>query len=210
MQPKKRPTVSSKKKLEILAQLSQWLPEIVDGRMSVFFLDECHLLWGDVCGYIWGKSNTRIEVPIVNEREKQTYYGALDYFNHEFLVQAYPRGNSEHTISFLNYLQAQRPHQRIAIIWDGASYHRSQELKTYLQSLNTERSQPSWQLTCIRFAPNAPEQNPVEDVWLQAKRFLREFYHLCDSFSLVKLLFQLVTHGRTFDFPKLFNYAVFP
>ncbi len=84
MQPKKRPTVGSKKKLEILAQLSQWLPEIVDGRMSVFFLDECHLLWGDVCGYIWGKSNTRIEVPIVNEREKQTYYGALDYFNHEF------------------------------------------------------------------------------------------------------------------------------
>ena len=74
--------------------------------MSVFFLDECHLLWGDVCGYIWGKSNRRIEVPIVNERQKQTYYGALDYFNHEFLTQAYPRANSEHTISFLDYLQA--------------------------------------------------------------------------------------------------------
>ena len=110
-----------KKKIEILAQLSQWLPEIAAGRMSVFFLDECHLLWGDVCGYIWGKTNTRIEVPIVNERQKQTYYGALDYFNHEFLVQAYPRANSEHTVSFLGYLQAQRPNQRIAIIWDGAS-----------------------------------------------------------------------------------------
>ena len=60
-------------------------------------------------------------VPIVNERQKQTYYGALDYFNHEFLVQAYPRANSEHTVSFLGYLQAQRPNQRIAIIWDGAS-----------------------------------------------------------------------------------------
>ena len=95
-------------------------------------------------------------VPIVNERDQQTYYGALDYFNHEFLVQAYPQGNWEHTISFLNYKQEQRPHQRIAIIWDGASYHRSQEVKDYLQSLNTERPQPSWQLTCIRFAPNAP------------------------------------------------------
>lgn len=116
----------------------------------------------------------------------------------------------EHTISFLDYLQAQRPSQRIAIIWDGASYHRSQEVKDYLQSLNTGRPQPSWQLVCIRFAPNAPEQNPVEDVWLQAKRFLREFYHLCDSFSLTKLLFELVTHGRTFNFPKLFKYAVVP
>ncbi len=178
--------------------------------MSVFFLDECHLLWGDVCGYIWGKSNRRIEVPIANERQRQTYYGALDYFNHEFLTQAYPIANSEHTISFLDYLQAQRPNQRIAIIWDGASYHRSQEVKDYLQALNVAPEQQFWQLTCIRFAPNAPEQNPVEDVWLQAKRFLREFYHLCDSFSFVKLLFELVTHGQTFNFPKLFEYAVVP
>ena len=126
------------------------------------------------------------------------------------MLQAYPIANSEHTISFLNYLQAQRPNQRIAIIWDGASPDRSQEVKDYLQSLNIVCDQRSWSLTCIRFAPNAPEQNPVEDVWLQAKRFLREFYHLCDSFSLVKLLFELVTHGRTFNFPKLFKYAVVP
>nr|MBW4639006.1 transposase [Gloeocapsa sp. UFS-A4-WI-NPMV-4B04] len=119
--------------------------------------------------------------------------------------------NSEHTISFLDYLQTQRPNQRIAIIWDGAGPDRSQEVKDYLQSLNIGRApSSSWQLTCLRFAPNAPEQNPVEDVWLQAKRFLREFYHLCDSFSLVKLLFELVTHGQTFNFPKLVEYAVFP
>ncbi len=67
----------------------------------------------------------------------------------------------EHTISFLSYLQAQRPAQRIAVIGDGAFYHRSQEVKDYLQSLNTLREQHSWQLTCIRFAPNAPEQNPA-------------------------------------------------
>ena len=151
-----------------------------------------------------------LKYPLSTSDWPQTYYGTLDYFNHEFLVQAYPQGNSEHTISFLKYLQAQRPLQRIAIIWDGASYHRSQELKDYLQSLNTEREPGERQLTCIRFAPNAPEQNPVEDVWLQAKRFLREFYHLCDSFSLVKLLFALVTYGRTFDFPKLFMYTVIP
>ena len=25
-------------------------------------LDECHLLWGDLCGYVWGKSARRVEV----------------------------------------------------------------------------------------------------------------------------------------------------
>ena len=167
--------------------------------------------YGEMSAVISGvRVIAELVVPIVNERQRQTYYGALDYFNHEFLTQAYPIANSEHTISFLDYLQAQRPNQRIAIIWDGASYHRSGEVKDYLQALNVAHKQQFWQLTCIRFAPNAPEQNPVEDAWLQAKRFLREFYHLCDSFSLVKLLFELVTHGRTFNFPKLFEYAVFP
>ena len=71
------------------------------------------------------------------------------------MTQAYPKANSEHTVSFLDYLQKVRPNQRIAIIWDGASYH-PQEVKDYFQSLNIERPQLAWQLTCIRFAPNAP------------------------------------------------------
>ena len=82
------------------------------------------------------------------------------------MTQAYPKANSEHTVSFLDYLQKVRPNQRIAIIWDGASYHRSQEVKDYLQSLNFAHAQQFWQLVCVRFAPNASERNPVEDVWL--------------------------------------------
>jgi hypothetical protein len=45
------------------------------GELVVFFQDECHLLWGDLCGYVWGKTSERIEVPMTNERQKQTYYG---------------------------------------------------------------------------------------------------------------------------------------
>lgn len=101
------------------------------------------------------------------------------------------------------------PQRRIALIWDGASYHRSTEVKTYLKSLNQDLDELSWKITCIRFAPNAPAQNPVEDVWLQAKQFIREFYHLCQSFCMVKLLFELVSHHQIFDFPKVFMYGSF-
>jgi len=58
------------------------------------FLDECHLLGGDVCGYVWGKTNLRIEVPIRNEKDRQTY-GALDAQTKEFIVQEYSAGNGE-------------------------------------------------------------------------------------------------------------------
>lgn len=41
-------------------------------------MDEC--LWGDVCGYVWGRTNEKIQVPVKNEKERQTYYGAVDYY----------------------------------------------------------------------------------------------------------------------------------
>lgn len=175
----------------------------------VFFEDECHLLWGDLCGYVWGKTNQRIEVPIVNERSKQTYYGAVNLLTQQCLVQAYESGNSESTIAFLKYLLSQYPNSRIALLWDGASYHRSQEVKAYLASVNQGLQESERKLTCIRFAPNAPEQNPIEDIWLCAKRFIRECYHLCKSFAAVKYLFEFVTHRQIFDFPKLFTYGNF-
>ena len=54
-------------------------------------------MWGDLNGYVWaaafggklppetclGTSDEEIAVPVVNEREKQTYYGAVDYVEGE-------------------------------------------------------------------------------------------------------------------------------
>lgn len=104
-------------------------------------------------------------------------------------------------------LQGQYPGKRIAVIWDGATYHKSSEVKQFLSILNDSYEANEWQFTCILFAPNAPEQNPVEDVWLQAKNFLRKFWHLCKSFSAVKWLFKFFTNHQKFDFPKLKQYA---
>lgn len=126
-----------------MVQLEQWRPESESGKLVVFMLDECHLLWGDLCGYVWGKTDRRIVVPIANERQRQTYFGALNYHTKEFLVQSYDRGNWEQTIAFLQYLQQQCPNQRIAVIWDGASYHRSGEIKAYLESLNNNGKSPA-------------------------------------------------------------------
>ena len=62
--------------------------EIKSGELFVFIEDECHLLWGDTLGYIWGKKNERIELPITNERTRQTYYGAIDIHTREFVLSA--------------------------------------------------------------------------------------------------------------------------
>jgi transposase len=107
----------------------------------------------------------------------------------------------------MEYLEKQHLHQRIALIWDGASYHRSQEIKDFLAEKNAGKAESQWQFTCILFAPNAPAQNPVEDVWLQAKNFLRRFWYLCRSFPVVKYLFKFFTDRQTFDFSKIEQYS---
>jgi len=98
--PKEDPALVQKKQ-EITDWLEAHWGEIASGKLVVFFQDQCHLLWGDLCGYVGaaaigvkllervlggiippkisdpetclGKTNERIEVPIVNERSKQTY-----------------------------------------------------------------------------------------------------------------------------------------
>lgn len=110
----------------------------------------------------------------------------------------------------MDCLQAQRPGKKIAVIWEGATYHRSQEFKSYLDKFNQNLKPEDWQITCLRFAPNAPEQNSVEDIWLQTKNFVRRFSHLCKSFKVVKWLFEFFAHGQIFDFPKAFEYTLLP
>jgi transposase len=236
-QPKFRPRISKKKvaalcpgfsksrgqaqREEIQNFFSQNKAEIETGQLVVFFIDECHLLGDDVCGYVWaaafggklppetclGKTDIRIEIPIKNIKDRQTFFGAIDYQTKEFIVREYPAGNSSSTIEFIKHLQSQRPEQRIALIWDGAKYHKSDELKDFLATVNDGCEPGHWSITCILFAPNAPEQNPVEDIWLQAKNFLRKYWQLCKSFAIVRWLFKFFTNHQKFDFPKLHQYA---
>jgi hypothetical protein len=93
------------------------------------------------------------------------------------------------------------------VIWDGASYHHKYKaMPEYLLSINAGEPPEEWQVTCMLFAPNA-EQNPVEDIWLFAKRFIRSCYYLFNSFDMVKSLFVEILYGFLL-FSKLFAYGL--
>jgi len=207
--PKKNPEEVSSKLEEIKQKFKMWREAVLMGDLVLLFVDECHLLWGDVCGYVWGRTDQRIEIPVANDRERQTYFGALNCLSGEMLLQAHPKGNSENTVKFLDYLQQQYPGKRIVIIWDGASYHKFGQMPKYLAKINQDLTEDEWKITCLLFAPNAPEQNPVEDVWLKGKTFIRKHFHLCLSFKDVKNLFVETLQYQISDFSKLLHYRQF-
>ena len=157
--------------------------EIETGLLRVLLIDECHLMWGDLSGYVWGKTDMEIPVAVVNQQQKQTYYGAVDYLQRQLLLKTYDRGNSENTIDYLRYLLTESPNQRLLIIWDGATYYRSKQMQGFLEEVNQGMSSDQWKIHCVRLAPNCPEQNPIEDIWLQAKTWVRRFCALIPTFS---------------------------
>ena len=153
--PKKNDELVKTKKIEIEKILAENRWEIEAGKLVVYMIDECHLLWGDVCGYVWGKTNERIEVPMTNQRERQTYFGALNYQTKEFFVQEYEAGNSKNTVLFVKYLQYLNKGARILIFWDGASYHKYGEMRDDLNEVNQDLEKSEWLIRCELFAPNA-------------------------------------------------------
>jgi len=183
--------------------------QIEKKELVVYLIDECHLLWGDVCGYGWGATKERLEVPMSNERDRATYYGALNYQTKQLVLQEYDAGNAKNTVSFLEKLRQLNPDSRLLVIWDGASYHRYKEMKTYLQEVNYGLEETKREINCVLFAPNAPEQNPVENIWLQGKNYLRKFWYKLTSFKLVKWFFTFLLANEFFKFPKVNKYGYF-
>jgi transposase len=209
LNPKADEEAVAAKKKEIETLLATNREEIETGKLRVLLLDECHLMWGDLSGYVWGKTDQEIAVRVVNVRDKQTYYGAVDYLQGGLLLKAYNAGNSENTIDYLRYLLDQSPNQRLLLFWDGASYHRSHLVQNFLGDINQGLSQDQWKIHCVRFAPNCPSQNPIEDIWLQAKTWVRRFCALIPSFSHLKWMFEWFIRHTTFDFATLQMYGVF-
>jgi len=82
-------------------------------------------------------------------------------------------------------------------------------MKTFLAQQNQELLPGEWKITCIRFAPYAPQENPVEAIWLQLKTLLRRFDRFGKSFSIVKRLFQLFVDLKLFNLPHFENYDAF-
>jgi len=57
------------------------------------------------------------------------------------------------------------------------------------------------------FAPYDPRQNPVEDVWLRGKNFLRRMWSILESFEAAKSIFKFYLQHEVFDFAKIQKYS---
>jgi len=55
---------------------------------------------------VWGKRNRPIEVPLTNERQRQTYYGAINLLTREVHLKEGETGNGENTVAYIQWCQS--------------------------------------------------------------------------------------------------------
>jgi transposase len=121
----------------------------------------------------------------------------------EFHVYEASAGNGGNTVAYIQWCQTLYPDKQLVFLWDGASYHRGEEMRKFLVRENVDLAEAAWKVTCIRFAPHAPDQNPTEDVWLKGKTHLRKLFALNKTFAQVKRCFSSFLTALHFTSAKL-------
>lgn len=164
---------------------------------------------GDACGYVWGRVNERTTISMTNTRLRQTYFGAIEPRLGQVSLAPAQCGNGKETVAFLQSLRKNYEGKRLVIVWDDASYHKGQEVRSYLAEVNANLAPEEWLITCIGFAPNAPEQNPMEDIWQKGKQGIRRNWCQCTTFARVKEIFGKTLQNTCHNFAKLYKYTPF-
>jgi transposase len=123
--------------------------------------DEASLYLQATLKVVWA---VRGETPIVRQppgRDHMHFYGALNLHTGAETVLSSPKMNAEVTALFLQKLLDAYPDRPILLLWDRAPWHRGPCIQALLAA------HPRLEL--LYFPTAAPDLNPQEHVWKQAR-----------------------------------------
>lgn len=107
---------------------------------------------------IWLPQGEFPKIDVSSKRQIRCVYGFLNVrTGKEHAFKAFG-ANSDESCKALGKIGSIYKNKKIVLIWDNASWHRSERIKTFLR--NTHHS-----FHLIQFPPYAPELNPQEHVW---------------------------------------------
>jgi transposase len=127
-------------------------------KVVILVADEMILSTQTTFQKIWLPQGEYPKIDISNKRDRRCIYGFLNIKTgreHAFKTE---KINSEETRKILDQIGNLYKNKKIILIWDGAPWHRSDEIKEFLTS-----TKHSFQL--FRFPPYTPDENPQEHVW---------------------------------------------
>jgi transposase len=132
------------------------------GKEKLIFIDEAHVHQDADLGHTWSRRGQRYYVSSTSPGlARVTFFGAYVYSDVKVAIWPAERGNASTAIDCLEYLRAAFPEDRLRICWDGASYHRAEDVRERARELG---------ILITHLPAYSPEFMPVEALW----RWMRE------------------------------------
>ena len=149
------------------------------GRVRLMFEDEAGFGRINKPKRCWCSKKTRPSVPCHHIREYRYAFGGVEPTTGDHFFLVLPRCDTDCMNVFLAELSKEYPKDRILLVCDGASWHKSKGLKV-----------PE-NIALLHIPPYTPEMNPIEQIWKQLRSlgFRNEIFktlehvvdHLCDT-----------------------------
>lgn len=194
--PEKRSVKRNEKIIE------QWKQEMLSVLNEECKRDNNVVLAGDEAAITSQTRTQRVWLPIngsafvedTTKRKIAHFYGFLNVQSGEAFAYKTPTQTGEMTISVLKKLAKVYPHKRIVIVWDNASWHKSQAVRDFLSTTN--------QFKLYNFPPYAPELNPQEHIWKEVREKVLNNRLIKDLESVAKEALDFINNA-------IFKYSFF-
>jgi transposase len=126
------------------------------------------------------------------QRSAQNYIGFLNQADGHCQLIRLDWQNGPLILEALEKLVADHPGKKIAIVWDNASWHKTTVIRDELRTGGKLQG-----VHLIAMPPYAPDHNPIEHVWKDAKEAIANWQ--ADSFDETTAAFEKHIASRAFN-----------
>ncbi|QGU06567.1 hypothetical protein COCCU_03065 [Corynebacterium occultum] len=167
---------------DIDARMAQIRDEIADALKDpgqvVFAADEVRVEHEAEVRKAWIHKGHPTTLSVDRIRQAQSYIGFLSQTTGEMDLLRLTWQNTETITRALTTLVDRHPGKKITVVWDNARWHRSKKLREHLDEGNVLAN-----VHLVWLPPYAPDHNPIEKVWNEAKAAIsnRQRLHFEDT-----------------------------
>jgi transposase len=168
-------------------------PLLQDPNWEVFAADEVRLDQEAIARRAWIPVGTKAILRVDRQVQAQSYLGLLNQRDGQCHMYRLPWQNSTEVIAALSEFLRTFPGKNIAIVWDNAAFHKSKQIRAELtKGAALER------VHLIPMPPYAPDHNPIEHVWADAKKNIANIQR--DNFDHTTKAFEDHIATRRFNY----------
>ena len=166
---------------------------LADENTLVFAADEVRIDQEAIVRKAWYQKNTKTVLKVDRKQASQSFIGFLNQNTGQCSTMRLDWQNSTTILEAVQELVGANPGKKIVIVWDNASWHKNKLIQAELAAGLSLQD-----VHLISFPPYAPDHNPIEHVWNDAKNAISNVQR--DDFESTVSAFEAHIRSRVFEY----------